>query len=216
MSIGDLRESMRQRRAAVVIAVAVVAAAGWWYSRRVDGASIVSRVNASYSSVAGYDADVFAGMSGAPTRLLYRRHAVIVAGRLSEMTEETAKPASGRPLRTYANASLLAGTVDGHPCWTKSSDDAQMISRDLGVGQPMIPSTDRLTAAHRGGHGYLIETTAQSGLGQPIPTIWDIDDATFMVRSRTTTANGLTTKVVVTRVLSAAPPLVRPDVICAS
>lgn len=214
MSIGDLLDNMRQRRAAVVIAVAVVVAAGWWYSRRVDGASIVSQVNGNYSSVAGYDADIFAGMSGPATRLLFRRHAVMVAGRLSEMTEESANPTSGRALRTYVNASLLAMTVDGHVCWNKTSSDPQMISRDIGIGQPMIPPTDQIVSAHRGGHGYLIETHAPSGLGLQIPTIWDIDADTLRVRSRTTTANGLTTKMVVTQVLSAAPPLVRPDVIC--
>lgn len=184
-----LERRQRVREPPMALAGAVLAIAAtvvWWFSRSVDGAGIIARVNAYYASVAGYDADIFESTNESPLKEILKRHAVIVGGRLCEMPEESAHPSNGRALHTFVDASLHAGMIDGRTCWTKLPTSAEVISREIGIGQPMFLPTERVVSARTGGHGYLIETTAQSGLGQSVATTWDIDGDTLGVRSRTT------------------------------
>lgn len=192
-----------------------VASAGWWFAHRVDAVDVVSHRNARYGSVAGYEADIFTGAEGAPLRRTSRRRAVMRNGKLAELAEVSMGPKNGRVVRTYAGATSLMVTVDGHACWTKTVRDPRQISRDLGIGQPMIPGAERIISAHRGGHGYRIETLS-SVTGKSVITTWDIDDDTFLVRSRTTqTQGGGVTRMTITRETVSAPALTRPGPLCA-
>jgi hypothetical protein len=214
-----VRENIRQRVriwhvAAAIGLVGAGATAGWWFAHRVDPVSVVAHVNARYTSVAGYEADIFTGVEGAPLTHAFRRHAVLRNGKLAELVEVAVHQEHGHLLRTYAAATSQLVTVDGHSCWTKTVSDPRQISRDLGIGRPMIPDAERIVSAHRGGHGYTIET-ASTVTGKSVTTTWDIDDETFLVRSRTTHYPGRRlTRMTVTRELASAPVLNEPGPLC--
>ena len=196
--------------------IAVAASAVWWYVHRVDGARVLVDANASYFAVAGYEAEIATGATGGPLRAVVKRRALMRTGLLAALADESIRPANGRVLRTFVNASFVTVTVDGHSCWTKTTSDRRQISRDFGIGQPPIPPTERMVDARRGGHGYLIETVPSVGAGRVVSTTWDIDAATHHVRSRTIQLQGhRVNKMIITRELSAPPTLVRPGVLCA-